>query len=244
MTQILNHAISFDPLQSRPLPGLSPFDLRDWIEVNETYAAQMRERRALLQSHRDQVLWLDPVAQDAAEELLSRVLAHLPQPFGHDHCCGGIVCPDGRVVRPDSQTPLESLNAITAEDYCILLKEGDAFVLRGGLLSFPAGWSLAEKAGQPMGLIHDRVEPFDDGVAKRVAKLLDGIQPDRPLWRHNALWYSDPALFQPRAQPTPDRRHAPFLRTERQCLLRLPRSGALVFSILTHVVARETLAAK
>ena len=47
--------------------------------------------------------------------------------------------------------------------------------------------------------IHDPVDPYNDQIAKRVQRLFDGIQVDRPLWRFNALHYADPALFQPRS---------------------------------------------
>jgi hypothetical protein len=33
----------------------------------------------------------------------------------------------------------------------------------------------------------------------------------------------------------------PFVRSERQCLIRLPESRAVLFSIHTYVVARENL---
>jgi hypothetical protein len=62
---------------------------------------------------------------------------------------------------------------------------------------------------------------------------------DRPLWRWNGLRYADPELHQPRSES--DRRPRPenprFFRSERQCLVRLPVSQAVVFSIHTYVVA-------
>ena len=76
-------------------------------------------------------------------------------------------------------------------------------------------------------------------LARRVQRLFDALHPDRPLWRANALFYHDPALYQPRREddprPAPPGR-ADYLRSERQSLLRLPETRAVVFSIHTWVV--------
>ena len=80
-------------------------------------------------------------------------------------------------------------------------------------------------------------------MARRVQRLFDGVREGRPLWRFNALWYDDPTLFQPRPENAPraaiDRSKAPYFRSERQSLVRLPQTGAVVFSIHTYVVARR-----
>ncbi|HAW48781.1 MAG TPA: DUF3445 domain-containing protein, partial [Roseovarius sp.] len=58
----------------------------------------------------------------------------------------------------------------------------------------------------------------------------------RPLWRFNALNYVDPVLHQPRSRVQPsETADLPYLRSERQCVLRLPRTRACVFSIHTYV---------
>jgi hypothetical protein len=86
------------------------------------------------------------------------------------------------------------------------------------------------------------VAPYDADLARRVQRLFDAIRPDRPLWRHNGLKYADPALYHPgregAARPR-DPGAAQFLRSERQCLVRLPVSGAVVFSIHTYLLHRD-----
>ena len=90
--------------------------------------------------------------------------------------------------------------------------------------------------------IHEPVREYDATLARRVQRLLDGVRAGRPLWRFNVLTYADPALFQPRSAQAPRRSqdgegHS-YRRSERQCLLRLPRTGAVAFSIHTYVVRR------
>ena len=84
------------------------------------------------------------------------------------------------------------------------------------------------------------MKEYNDVIAKRVQRLFDGLQIDRPLWRFNALYYEDPHLFQPRRANQPRRKPAPnkanYFRSERQTLVKLPKSGAIIFGIHTFVV--------
>ena len=126
-------------------------------------------------------------------------------------------------------------------------RRGAEHVLTAAVLCFPASWRLVEKAGRPLTDIHVPIAEYDDDVARRVQRLFDGIQVDRPLWRFNQLWYQDPELYQPRSRSEPRRvgsglKTGPYYRTERQTLLRLPRSRAVVFSIHTLVLAAADVA--
>src|SRR6185436_13108322 len=88
------------------------------------------------------------------------------------------------------------------------------------------------------------IERYDEGVAKRVQRLFEAIRPEAPLMRANLLLYSDPALFNPRhefARHAPDPGAAEFVRVERQTLLRLPATRAVVFSIHTYMVRPAAL---
>lgn len=119
-------------------------------------------------------------------------------------------------------------------------------MLTGVILCFPASWMLAEKLGRPLGPIHAPVpQHYDAALAARVERLFAGLRPGRALWRVNAHYYADPALFQPRPESAPRAKvggPAPFLRSERQVLVRLlPVSGAVIFSIHTWVVAFHSL---
>lgn len=241
---ILQSRIPYDTAP-RKLPGIAPLDMADWLHVDDAYAAQIAERRRLLRERTDDVLWVDPVAQEANRELLEAVLAHLPD--GFRVAAGRVHTPDGRVVTPDPEHPFQSCADLVQEDFCVLQKEGAEHVLRAACLCFPAGWSLSEKAGRPLVGIHQPVPDYDGNIARRVQRLFDGVRPGRPLWRFNALWYDDATLFQPRRaderrQPV-DPATARFFRSERQCILRLPHSNAVVFSIHTYVVARPAVRA-
>ncbi|NOD46632.1 MULTISPECIES: DUF3445 domain-containing protein [unclassified Ruegeria] len=241
MRQILQNTIPYDVGNPRALPGIQPTTLEDWLHQDEAFSGQMQRREELLCDHRDDVLALDPQAEPAAQELLDMVLARV-----YPSAAEAVVRPDGATVLIDRSQPLDTLCKLVQEDFCILQKLGEEHVLTGAILCFPASWRLLEKFMRPLVDIHVPVQSYDANIAKRVQRLFDGIQPGRPLWRFNALWYEDSELFQPRSaharREIPDRRENSFLRSERQTLLRLPETNAVVFSIHTYVLAAHAVA--
>ncbi len=240
MTEIVQYDIPYDPTDENPLPGIRPADPEAWLHMDDAYARQMGRRDDLLAHHSAEVLAMDPSALLPAQELLEVVLGQM-----YPGVSGRVVRPDGVEIAIDVDKPLKTLGHLVQEDFCILEKRGDEHVLTGAVLCFPASWKLSEKFMRPLVGIHETVESYDDNIARRVQRLFDGIQPGRPLWRFNALWYRDAELFQPRSvherrEPT-NEEAAAFLRSERQTLLRLPRTRAVVFAIHTYVLPAQVV---
>lgn len=251
-TPILNCILPARPWldpRARTLPGIAPIAFDDWLWVLDSYPGQMALKERLLRECPDRVLAMQPGAGDAAHELLDLVLDRLDAMPGFERDRDDVACPDGRTVRLDRDAPLAMLGRLVQEDLCVLQKPDgqDEHLLTGALLCFPASWTLAEKIGRPMGAIHVPVAAYDARLAVRVQRLLDGVQPGRPIARCNALFYDDPSLFQPRSEEDPrpaGGSDAPFFRSERQCLLRLPQTRAVVFSIHTILLRRGNLTAE
>ncbi|MEL7164962.1 MAG: DUF3445 domain-containing protein [Pseudomonadota bacterium] len=242
MAPVLQKKLPEDMAVSRPLPGVRP-ETGPWLRVDDAYAAQMARREALLADAADEVLYLDPAARPAAEELLGVVLAAVPG-LGYAVHGDHVTCPDGRAVAVDVAAPMRTLGRLCQADFVIMQKQGGAHVLTGAVLCFPASWRLRDKAGRALIPIHAEVDEYDAGLAARVQRLFDGVQVGRPLWRFNQLWYEDPELHQPRSAHAPRRVGAgscagPYYRTERQTILRLPKTRACVFVIHTLVLRAE-----
>jgi heme-dependent oxidative N-demethylase alpha subunit-like protein len=243
MSTALHKHLPEDMRVARALPGIQP-ERGPWLRVDEAYAGQMARRIDLLRDRPGDVLYLDPSALPAAQELQDMVLAALPG-LGFTRSKAKIRCPDGRSVALDVRSnPLETLGHLVQSDFVIMERRGAQHVLTGAVLCFPASWRLAEKAGRPLTDIHIPVADYTDDVARRVQRLFDGVQAGRPLWRFNQLWYQDPELHQPRSASEPRRvgsgqANGPYYRSERQTLVRLPVSQAVVFVIHTYVLARE-----
>ena len=242
MTGVFQTRLPYDTGAQKPLPGISPLGEAHWLMRDEAFAGQMAERDRLLRDRRDAVLAMDAGAGPAADELLDAVLA-AEYPGATDR----VTRPDGVVVAIDRGDPMGTLGRLVQEDLCILEKRGDEHVLTAAALCFPASWTLAEKFMRPLIAIHRPVAEYDDMLARRVQRLFDGVQPGRPLWRFNVLNYARPDLHQPLSESAkPELRRdgpMPYLRSERQCILRLPVTRAVVFTIHTFVLRRTGAAA-
>jgi hypothetical protein len=183
-------------------------------------------------------------AEAEIEECLEYVLAELrtdPEYFVDENT---VTRPDGASVPLDD--PLRALGRLVVEDLLILNGPNGAHTLKAGVLAFPSRWSVTEKLGRDLLSIHRPVPFYPDDIAPRVQRLFDVLRSDRPLWRANWLFYSVPDHFTPGTEGNnsgkpwePD--DPLYFRTERQTLLRLPRTGAVVFVIKTDICAMEDI---
>jgi len=225
--------------RTRRLPGLNPVAPGEWLQIDDAYGPQMALREKLISTRRDDVFRQADGARDAAAELLERILAELRAKPGFDvadHC---VTCPDGRRVGLDDDTPLIIAARLVQEDLQILQKPDIEHVLTAAVLCFPASWTLAEKFGGTLSVIHNPVAPYDPAMAQRVQRMFDLMRPETPMWRANSLLYDDPALFQPRPENDPREISLDgplWVRVERQSLVKLAQTGAVVFSIHSYVV--------
>lgn len=247
MTPILQSRLPFapwmDPRTAR-LPGVLPLADDDWTCVDDAFGPQMAERDRLIAERPDLVHALQDRAMPAAVELYASILATLSHRAGYRVSSGSVCRPDGVDVPLYPDQPLLTLGRLVQEDLCLLQQSDDEHVLSGAILCFPAGWTLAQKLGRPLGQIHLPVENYTPDIARRVQRMFDAIRPEQPLWRANSLIYDDPSLHQPRPEGAPRPRPVAktYARSERQCLIRLPQTRAVVFSIHTYVVCMTDLA--
>jgi hypothetical protein len=226
------------------LPQVTPVAPGGWLRVDAAYGAQLAEKARLIGARRADVIAVLPGAEAACTELLEVVLAEVAGLPGFSVAGGAVTRPDGVVVAVERADPLLTLSRLVQEDFALHEKQGAEHVLTAGLLCFPAAWTLAEKVGQPLTRIHAPVARYDADVARRVQRMFDMVGAGRSVWRANLLRYDDPALFQPHTEANPrpvGRPESRYLRSERQTILRLPRTRAVVFSIHTTVCARDAV---
>lgn len=231
---------------TRRLPGIQPVEGRDWLRVDEAYAGQMALRDRLIAGQPEVVHALLPTARPAAEELYRKVLDWLSGEPGFTLGADKVTRPDGVTVALDPAQPLLTLGRLVQQDLCLMEENGTEYDLTGAILCFPASWTLAQKLGRPMTGIHQPVAIYDETLAARVHRLLSAIRPDQPLWRMNFFTYDSFHLHHPRVEG--DWRRQPtgrsYVRCERQTLLRLPETKAVLFAIHTIVVDAAQLSAE
>jgi len=227
--------------------GIRALDLAEWIEVDQCFAAQLAERRRLLEERRADVLAGLPESAAGQQELLELLLDHLSERFPEVFRRSG-----GRIEnRATGETfelaawreaPLELAGRLVQDDLCLMQRGEAGYRLVAAVLCFPSHWRLADKLGRPLDVIHEPVPGFGERLAATVDRFFANIQVARPVWRVNWSLVDRPTLFLPpehRGHPEPiSAEHAGtqlWLRVERQTLRRLPRSGAVVFGIHTYV---------
>ncbi len=223
--------------------ALEPLGARDWIEVDGHLVRDLAEKERLLATRRDRVAREEPATREAGVEVLAMLAKHLPEKFPETYAQEGAamrVLPAGRAVPLDGdETPLVTAARLVQEDLCLMRRDERAWRLAAAVLCFPAGWSLADKAGADLSAIHAPVPGFAGRMENVVARIFDNLRPGAPLLRFNWSIYGDADLHRPPdaaaarfRQDDPARAH---VRVERQTLTRLPVSGDILFTIRTHV---------
>ncbi|PCI80241.1 MAG: hypothetical protein COB20_03395 [SAR86 cluster bacterium] len=122
------------------------------------------------------------------------------------------------------------------EDFCLLEKKENGYVMTAASVCSPSNWILQEKIGQTVEFIHDPVPDYDSILSERVNRFLAGMRSDRVMLRYNwsiqsgneLLWRDD---LNPMLDAAGIRHSNLYWRIERQTFIRLPRSGVVVFGI-------------
>jgi len=228
--------------------GLKPLDPAEWIEVDGRLRAYLDEKDRVSQRAPDQVFAAEPESLDAQREVLDRLAAHLPARFPDIYRLTGtaieIIPAFRRIDLLSPLPPLLTAASLVQEDLVIMAKGEDAWRLCAASLCFPSSWRLSEKFGRPLHAVHAPVPEFGHGTrnAVLIERIFDNLRPEQPVVRWNWSIHDDDALFHPPAGRPYDFGRGAFLRLERQTLCRLPRTGAILFTIRIHLDPLEALA--
>jgi hypothetical protein len=221
--------------------GLSAIDPTHWIEPDEDLGRYLDEKERLKAQDFEAVFQAVPGSEAAQRECLDLLTDHLLRDHADLYTASaGQIEFSGRKVAIDDPTlpPLLVAGSLVQDDLAILEKRDNGWVLSAGYVAFPSGWSLQEKAGLPMEGVHAHVPGFEGGTrnATMINRIFDNLQPDIPAARLNWSIYPAGELFWPpergaRSETRPFDPAGNFIRVERQTLRRLPKTGAIVFTI-------------
>lgn len=235
--------------------ALRPLAPGDWLQPDEKLEAELAEKDRLIAERREEVIAELPGSEAAQAELLARLTAFLPAHFPaiYRQAGGRMQIGEGRFVALSNRPAIETAGCLVQEDFCILQSsaEGEPYCLTAASLCFPARWRLADKMGKPMTAIHGPVPLYADKMARQVDRFFQHLKAEKPVWRINWSLLDDPALFQPtghgRTAEDPRFRSETigqnvWFRSERQTLVRLPETGAIVFGIRTYQAPLDDVA--
>jgi hypothetical protein len=244
--------------QHRLAAGLAPLDPAQWFEPDAQWNRQMANKGAILCYRHGAAVAALAGSEPAQAEMLERMLEHLPHahPALYEREPGGLRV---RALHPGGAnhadlSPIDRCGRLVQEDVCLMEERAGLFVLTAATLCAPSGWRLSDKLGQPLSGIHARVPGYEDELGRRVQRAFQGLQAPQPMWRTNWSLHTEDTLFTPgghAASPnSPDAITAAnagetvWVRVERQTLTRLARTGAIAFTIKTHIDPLAALAGR
>ena len=229
--------------------GLISLQLKDWIEVDEHFYDELKEKKQLLASRYAEVFSHRPGSLEAQKEVLNLLLEHMTY-----HYPGLLKVGQNDVTLNELQwtfkkndfekVPLDLCGRIVQEDLCLMAPSSNGYTLEAASLCFPARWRLIDKMGLPMSEIHGPVPDYAEKLARPVDSFFNRIDIDRPVWRVNWSLTTDPTLFQPVRQKnsmpkkpitSKNAGEKVYIRCERQTLRRLPDTGWILFTIKTYL---------
>jgi hypothetical protein len=236
--------------------GVHPLDLDTWLVVDHRREEELVLKARLATERADEVFLAHAGSEHAGAETLELITAwlarHAPQPTRPTR-----EGPVGASCQPDAggepgEHPLAVAGRLVQEDLCLLRADDEGrHTLVAGSVSFPSHWRLGEKMGRSLAAIHAPVDHYAAELEARVDTFFARLRPERPVVRRNFSIHCHADLFRPERHESPDS-YGPdatsvaevWLRSERQTLLRLPRTGAVLFTIKTQLCAMPALVAR
>jgi dimethylamine monooxygenase subunit A len=221
--------------------GLRPLDVATWFDIDEWRSSDLNQKEALLSKSRERVVASLDHSTGAQEELWTEVVHNLMRyhPGVIEERGSSFVDRATGIVAEDVH-PIVRAAFLVQEDLCVLQKNDDRWVLSAACVCFPSRWSLVSKIGRSLDEIHDPVPHYETTLAAPVNRFFERLTPEKPVWRLNWSVLDSSEL----SLPSPDARRKNeiadpadhlWFRVERQTLRRLPRSGAIVFTIRTYI---------
>lgn len=223
-------------LPTAPPPWLSKIDLRvgpcehrmglrqvgpdDWLDIDASWVNEVAHKAECATDHPELEL-VTGDSSEAASELLA-LLKSAVEPWP---------------TQPGGHHPLVEAGRRIAPDIC-LMNSTNMQIMEATLL-FANQWTPQDKIGQGLLGIHAPVEGYDTQLSRKVEGVM-GRLGDRVLVRRNWFihdvdtWCIPEPLHYAEVVERPGEL---TLRSERQTLRRLPKSGVIVFMIRTQQVS-------
>lgn len=212
--------------------GLQPMPLSQWILVDEDlpqFLDHKLEQRVL---HKAMVYQALPESTRAQAEFHKVLRQHLVQNNNYRlNDIHGLANRKHSLTWDDRIKDLWHCSLWIQEDICLLENIGKEYVLTAASVCSPSNWNMPSKVGQSVEMLHAPVPGYKKEMSDRVNKLLLGLKPNKPLQRLNwsiqlggeLFWRSDVSNHEDNVEK--------YWRVERQTLIRLPDTKAIVFGI-------------
>ncbi|EGW35513.1 uncharacterized protein SPAPADRAFT_58749 [Spathaspora passalidarum NRRL Y-27907] len=146
------------------------------------------------------------------------------------------------------------------EDFIILLKDptreheidGTEYFFKGGVFAFAAGFDPKDRFNKPLSFVHHPIPGYPEKLKMSMNRFFNRLQPGQFVTRSNFSMQTHPKFYvddankghnlpegyvqEPLRIEELDFEKQVHYRSERQCLTKLPKSGAMVFTIRTYLL--------
>jgi hypothetical protein len=249
----------FEEDRHRYSNNLKPLEPPCCIQITAEYFDEVSEKRRLLEAHPERCFHALPGTLEAQWEAVDTVVHQLVQ--NYPDCFwldkredrwtfqNRLLDETYQFTFGDANTlpvqPLDWIGRQVQEDLLIMVQRDDDIFLEAGQLCFPSVWSLTFDLGMSFQEIHHPV-PWSNELSEKIRRFLLRVEAGQPWTRLNWAMQAGrrlhippetfdewgPERYRVTQENVADTVH---LRVEEQCVLRLPGSNALLFSIHTYL---------
>ncbi|KAL1978213.1 hypothetical protein VTN31DRAFT_1072 [Thermomyces dupontii] len=239
--------------------GLRNMNWDEWIELDNEFPKFHANKARRIRERGAKCCKTAPEAMDGAIELLEELCSYLPAryptlykktPVGIDNLYTGESF--NIVQRPLPEDPMMTCARLVQDDLALMFEREDGqYYLLAGAILLPGFWRLEDKFGMPLSEIHTsgNVPQYREKLERGMMNFFRRLRPEDPVLRNNYFIQVDDQLAWSTSIGSEDDEEVSwntaeknraiehhYFRSERQSLRRLPRSGAIVFTIRTYFV--------
>ncbi|NQV70380.1 MAG: DUF3445 domain-containing protein [Pseudohongiella sp.] len=213
--------------------GLQPLEKEDWIYIDDALPIFYRHKTQLRLQHESECFQALAESKPAQEEFHDFLLRHLLEKTETTYQLTGHTLHDsnGKLSWQIENKDLWQASLWIADDFCLLEKISNEYIMTAASVCSPSNWKLEEKIGTSIDAIHAPVPGYADALSTRVRKLMDGLKPHKVVMRFNWSIQKGNELFWRSDLEEMNSANEKFWRIERQTLLRLPHTNAIAFGI-------------
>lgn len=240
--------------------GIRSMEWDSWIELDNEWTKYHEEKLKRLESRGDELHGTLPEARDAAFELLDEFWAYLPRRYptlfrqldtGLENLLTGEIFTFRKCNRDEiKEDPMVMAAKMVQDDVAIMVEGTDGqYYLKAGAILLAGFWRFKDKVGLPLNAIHTSgdVPQYQEKLQTGMCKFFLRLTCDKPVVRNNYFiqtdadlawssligdessekvgWYTAQKAVSPRQL---------YFRSERQSVRRLPKSGAVAFTVRTY----------
>ncbi|KAL4909636.1 hypothetical protein BDW74DRAFT_165072 [Aspergillus multicolor] len=237
--------------------GLRSMKWDEWIELDNHYPRYHADKARRLKERGEKCCATAPEAWDAAIEYLEELITYLPEryptmfrktPTGLTNLLTNETF-DIR-QRPLPEDPMAIAARLVQDDLAIMIEkpDGEYYLLAGAVL-LAGFWRLSDKYGMRLSEIHTSadVPGYKEKLEKGMMNFFRRLKPEDPVvrnnyfiqvdddlaWSHSIGSEDSPVVSWNTAQKDKAIEHH-YFRSERQSVRRLPKTGAVAFTIRTY----------